>query len=94
MSVKGFASHLTETCATGGVNVVTAVATTSAATHDTQALHGLHARLARRGLLPAEHLVDGGYTSLIHLEGAAREHQVAGERALPGVPLAVVVNGG
>jgi len=32
--------------------------------------------LARRGLLPAEHLVDAGYTSLPHLEQAAREHQV------------------
>lgn len=73
---KGFAAHLTETCAAGSVNVITDVATTSAATSDAQVLPGLHARLARRGLLPAEHLVDGGYTSLIHLERAAREHQV------------------
>ncbi|MEU2537919.1 hypothetical protein [Streptomyces iakyrus] len=28
-------------------------------------------------LLPAEHLVDAGYTSLPHLEQATREHQVA-----------------
>ncbi len=73
---KGFAAHLTETCAPGSVNVITDVATTSAATSDAQVLPGLHARLARRGLLPAEHLVDGGYTSLVHLERAAREHQV------------------
>ncbi|MEU3877741.1 hypothetical protein [Streptomyces sp. NPDC029704] len=72
---KGFAAHLAETCAPGSVNVITDVATTSAATSDAQVLPGLHPRLARRGLLPAEHLVDGGYTSLVHLERAAREHQ-------------------
>nr|WSZ11961.1 hypothetical protein OH837_00650 [Streptomyces canus] len=43
------------------------MATTSAATYDGQALPGIHTRLARRGLLPAEHLVDGGYTSLVIL---------------------------
>jgi hypothetical protein len=62
ISWKGFAAHVTETCASGGVNVITDVATTSAATNDGQALPGIHARLARRGLLPAEHLLDGGYT--------------------------------
>lgn len=73
---KGFAAHLTETCAAGSANVITDVATTSAATNDGQALPGIHTRLARRGLLPAEHLVDGGYTSLVRLERAAREHQI------------------
>ncbi|MGW3659091.1 transposase [Streptomyces sp. NPDC005151] len=37
-------------------------------------------------MLPAEHLVDGGYTSLVHLEQAAREHQVTVARPLPGNP--------
>ncbi|GAA2262458.1 hypothetical protein GCM10010232_62580 [Streptomyces amakusaensis] len=45
-------------------------------THDSQVLPGIHARLSRRRLLPAEHLVDVGYTSLPHLEQAARQHQV------------------
>ena len=83
---KGFAAHLTETCAPGSVNVITDVATTSAATHDSQSLPGIHSRLARRGLLPAEHLVDSGYTSLVHLEHAAREHQVTVSGPLPGNP--------
>ncbi|MEV0695611.1 IS1182 family transposase [Streptomyces sp. NPDC050388] len=83
---KGFAAHVTETCASGGVNVITDVATTSAATNDAQALPGIHNRLARRGLLPAEHLVDGGYTSLVHLERAEREHQVTVSGPLPGNP--------
>ncbi|MFI0108079.1 hypothetical protein ACH4NW_06895 [Streptomyces globisporus] len=56
--------------------MITDVATTAATTHDSQVLPGVHTRLARRGLLPAEHLVDAGYTFLPHLEQAAREHQV------------------
>ncbi|MGW7445702.1 hypothetical protein [Kitasatospora sp. NPDC054795] len=59
---KGFAAHLTEMCAADSVNVITDVATTSAATNDGQVLSGIHTRLAHRGLLPAEHLVDGGCT--------------------------------
>ncbi|MDX3130656.1 hypothetical protein PV367_12840 [Streptomyces europaeiscabiei] len=38
-----------------------------ATTHDSQVLSGIHTRLRRRGLLPADHLVDAGYTSLPHL---------------------------
>ncbi len=86
ISWKGFAAHVTETCASDSVNVITDVATTSAATNDGQALPGIHTRLARRALLPAEHLVDGGYTSLVHLERAAREHQVTVSGPLPGNP--------
>ncbi|MFD9428719.1 MULTISPECIES: hypothetical protein [unclassified Streptomyces] len=77
ISWKGFSAHLTETCAPDGPNVITDVVTAAATTHDRQVLRGIHARLARRGLLPAEHLVDGGYTSLPHLAQATREHQVA-----------------
>jgi hypothetical protein len=86
ISWKGFAAHVTETCASGSVNAITDVATTSAATNDGQALPGIHARLARRGLLPAEHLVDGGYTSLVHLERAEREHQITVSGPLPANP--------
>ncbi|MEU6973956.1 transposase [Kitasatospora aureofaciens] len=86
ISWKGFAAHVTETCAPDSTNVITDVATTSAATNDGQALPGIHTRLARRELLPAEHLVDGGYTSLVHLERAAREHQVTVSGPLPGNP--------
>ncbi|WP_235787227.1 transposase [Streptomyces mutabilis] len=86
ISWKGFAAHLTETCALDGPNVITDVATTAATTHDSQVLPGIHTRLGRRGLLPAEHLVDAGYTSLPHLEQAAREHQVTVAGPLPANP--------
>jgi hypothetical protein len=83
---KGFVAHLTETCTPDGANVITDVATTPATTNDAQALPGIHSRLKRRGLLPAEHLVDGGYTSLVHLEQAAQEHRVTVTGPLPGNP--------
>ncbi|WP_425824708.1 transposase [Streptomyces fractus] len=37
---------------------------------------GIHTRLKRRRLLPAEHLVDGGYTSVVHHNASARAHRV------------------
>lgn len=67
-------------------DVATTAATTAATTSDAQALPGIHTRLQRRGLLPAEHLVDGGYTCLVHLEPAAREHQATVTGPLPGNP--------
>ncbi|MFI1416096.1 hypothetical protein ACH4Y0_40235 [Streptomyces sp. NPDC020707] len=76
ISWKGFAAHPTEACAADGPDVFTDVATTAATTHDSQVLPGVRTRLARCGLLPAEHLVDAGYTPLPHLEQAAREHQI------------------
>jgi transposase len=86
ISWRGFSAHLTETCSPGGPNVITDVATTAATTHDSKVLPGIHTRLRRRGLLPAEHLVDSGYTSLVHLEQAAQEHQVTVSGPLPGNP--------
>lgn len=83
---KGLAAHVTETSASDSANMITDVATTSAATNDAQALPGIHTRLARRGLLPAEHLVDGSYTSLIHLERAELEHRATVSGPLPGNP--------
>jgi hypothetical protein len=56
--------------------VITDVATAPAPENDSRALPGIHDRLSRRGLLPAEHLIDAGYTSVVHLERAARNHQV------------------
>ena len=83
-SWTGYLAHVTETCADDGPNVITDVATMPATSDDRQALAGIHSRLERRGLLPAGHLVDGGYTSLVHMERAGREHQVALTGPLPG----------
>jgi transposase len=79
----GYLAHVTETC-DDGPNVITDVATMPATSDDRQALAGIHDRLEHRGLLPAGHLVDGGYTSLVHMERAGREHQVTLTGPLPG----------
>jgi len=80
----GYLAHVTGTCADDRTDVITDVATMPAASDDRQALAGIHARLERRGLLPAGHLADGGYTSLVHMERAGREHQVTLAGPLPG----------
>ncbi|OON80937.1 hypothetical protein [Streptomyces tsukubensis] len=76
ISWRWFTAHLTEVCAAVGPNVITDVATTAATTRDSQVLPGTDTRLARRGLLPAEHLTDAGHTALPHLVQPTREHRV------------------
>jgi transposase len=82
----GYLAHVTETCDDDGPNVITDVVVMPATSDDRQALAGIHDRLACRGLLPAAHLVDGGYTSLVHMERAGRVHQVTLTGPLPGNP--------
>jgi hypothetical protein len=48
ISWRGFSAHVTETCDPDSVNVITDVATTSAATNDGQALPGIHTRQHRK----------------------------------------------
>jgi transposase len=69
----GYLIHVTETCDEDTVNLVTDVATTASTATDHEALASIHARLARRALLPAEHLADGGYITLGHLHAAASQ---------------------
>ncbi len=82
----GYLAQVTETCDDDAPNVITDVAVMPATSDDRHALAGIHDRLARRGLLPDAHLVDGGYTSLVHMERAQREHQVTLTGPLPGNP--------
>ncbi|MFJ8113591.1 transposase [Streptomyces sp. NPDC096132] len=74
---------MTETCSGDGPNVITDVATMPATSADTEVLPSIHNRLAHRGLRPDQHLVDGGYTSLPHLEQAEREHRITLVGPLP-----------
>ncbi|MEO3807314.1 IS1182 family transposase [Nonomuraea sp. B1E8] len=68
----GYLIHTTETCDDDTINLVTDVATTCASRNDSTALSGVHDRLEQRKLLPAEHLVDSGYTSVVGMHQAAR----------------------
>ena len=74
---NGYKVHVTETCDTSGdgscsdsdgeavppPHLITNVETTDATVPDSQMTEPVHARLAGRGLLPAEHYVDSGYPS-------------------------------
>ncbi|OXM70283.1 transposase [Amycolatopsis vastitatis] len=82
----GFLAHVTETCSGDSPNVITDVATMPATSSDAEVLPGIHTRLHHRGLQPDQHLVDGGYTSLVHLERAEREHRITVVGPLPGNP--------
>jgi transposase len=56
--------------------VITDVQTTPATTTDFETLPMVQADLARRALLPQEHLVDSGYMSAEHIVASQREHGV------------------
>ena len=58
----GYKVHLTETCETDTPHLIVNVETTPATTPDDHMVESVHVSLAERGLLPAEHLVDKGYT--------------------------------
>jgi hypothetical protein len=84
---RGYKVHLSETCGTGpagsggaaggaDLHVITNVVTTDASVADNQATEQVHAALARRGLLPAQHLVDAGYPSADLLLASATDHGV------------------
>jgi transposase len=58
---NGYKVHLTETCDADGPNLITDVQTTPATTADVDVTSKVHAALAKRELLPAEHFVDSAY---------------------------------
>jgi transposase len=59
----GYKVHITETCDADTPNLITHIATVPATEHDSLVIDTIHADLAARDLLPAEHLVDAGYVS-------------------------------
>ncbi len=67
VSWTGYKVHLTETCDRDLPHVITEVQTTLATTTDYPATESVHAALAAKDLLPAEHLVDGGYVDAENL---------------------------
>ncbi|MEW1842215.1 IS1182 family transposase [Nonomuraea angiospora] len=58
-------------------NLITNVATTDATVPDTAMTEVIHQHLARRGLLPAEHYLDAGYSSAELIVQARELHQMA-----------------
>jgi transposase len=62
MEWVGYKVQLTETCDPDLPSLIVNVETTPATTPDDNILAAVHASLAKRDLLPSEHLVDKGYT--------------------------------
>ena len=72
----GYKVHLTETCEPETPDLITDVATTLAPASDWEATPVVHAALARRDLLPKEHLVDLGYVDADLLVSSQRDYGV------------------
>src|SRR5262249_11560036 len=83
----GYKLHVSETCTDAGdsarlgpqplPNIITNVATTDASVADAAMTDPIHGRLARRNLLPDQHLVDSGYPSADSLVESAQRYGVA-----------------
>ncbi|MEU9547333.1 IS1182 family transposase [Streptomyces mirabilis] len=72
----GYKVHLTETCEADAPNLITNVATTVSTTQDQVMIRGIHAELAARDCLPAEHWVDAGYPTASQVVAARLDHGV------------------
>ncbi|MEU3756596.1 transposase [Streptomyces olivoreticuli] len=70
----GYKDHQTETCDDDAPNVIVHVATQEAPEQDISMLEPIHQALARRHLLPSEHLLDAGYVSPEAILQAATAH--------------------
>jgi transposase len=86
MEWSGYKVHVTEACDDGTAHVITHVRTGPAMLPDMASTGAIHAALAAKGLLPAEHYVDSGYVDADLLVTSRRDHGVSLEgpvRAMP-----------
>jgi transposase len=72
----GYKVHVTETCDPETPHLIVNVETTPATTPDDNMAKVIHQSLTKRGLLPAEHLVDKGYTDSHVLVDSQRDYGV------------------
>jgi transposase len=72
----GFKVHLTESCDDDRPRLITQVTTTPATTADAAETLAIQGALAQAELLPAVHLVDGGYMGVAQLLASRAEHGV------------------
>jgi transposase len=72
----GYMVHLTETCDAGAPRLLLHADTTPANVHEAMRTEAIHAALAAKGLVPAEHLVDSAYVSAEHLVAARERHGI------------------
>ena len=75
-SWTGYKAHVSETCDEELPHMLTHVETTPATEPDCQTLATIHQALAKKGLLPAEHLIDAGYVDIDNVLDSRELHQV------------------
>ena len=71
---NGYAVHLTETCATNSLNLITNVETTPATTADIEVIDRIHQALIAKKLRPDEHFVDSAYVAVDQLLHSQQDH--------------------
>lgn len=76
MEWTGYKVHLTETCDSDTPHLIVNVLTTAATTQDEVVLGQIHTALEQKRLLPAEHLVDTGYTNVANFQDSTKRHGV------------------
>ena len=72
----GYKVHFTQTCDDEAPQLITHVETTPAPLSDEGVLCAIHADLAEKHLLPAQHLVDSGYVTAANLVKTQTDHGV------------------
>jgi len=72
----GYRAHLTETCDADCPHLIVNVETTPASPPDHIATMQIHASLAKNGVLPGEHLMDGGYITAEYLAACQKQYDV------------------
>jgi transposase len=72
----GYKVHLTECCDDDLPHLITQVETVPATQQDHQALTAIQAELARKHLLPQQHLVDAGYISAKRILESRDQHAI------------------
>ena len=76
VSWVGYVVHLSETCEDDTVNLITHAMTTVATVHEARCTAAIHAALAGKGLVPAEHLVDAAYVDAELLVRSREDHGI------------------
>jgi transposase len=82
---SGYKVHVTEACDEDAAHLITHVKTCAAMQPDMASTADIHARLAAKGLAPAEHFVASAYVDAGLLVGSRRDHGISLEGPVRGV---------
>jgi transposase len=85
LSWTGYKVHVTETCDDDAAHLITHVKTCPSMQPDMTSTADIHARLAEKDLLPAEHFVDAGYVDAGLLVSSQQDYAVSLEGPVRGI---------